>query len=147
MCLSVFHRLHNICDPAVVALSILVVDDDEGIRVLLTRWLTGRGHTVTPACNAQEASRHLHAQPFDLVVTDVVMPDGDGFELITASREAQPMARIVAISGGGLYLHGGDCLKMARGLGAHAVLMKPFTWEQLQGGIDEALLSRESDAA
>ena len=139
--------MQNICDPAVVALSILLVDDDEGIRVLLTRWLMSRGHTVTPAGNAQEASRHLHTQLFDLVVTDVVMPDGDGFELITASREAQPTARIVAISGGGMYLHGGDCLKMARGLGAHAVLMKPFTWEQLQGEINRALLSPESDAA
>jgi DNA-binding response OmpR family regulator len=75
------------------------------------------------------------------------MPDGDGFELIGGFRKAQPAARILAISGGGRFLEGTNCLKVARGLGAHAVLMKPFSWEQLQAAIDSALLARESNAA
>lgn len=126
---------------SVVSLSILIADDEEGIRHLLHHWLEGRGHTVVAVGSAQEATHLLRKQPFDLVITDVVMPDGDGFELIAAIRKAQPNTRIIAISGGGKYLEGNDCLRMARGLGAHAIVMKPFTWEQLQVGIEIAMLS------
>ena len=132
-------------DIAVVALSILVADDEEGIRNLLRHWLQSQGHTVVLVNSAHEAVRLLKAHTFDLVITDVVMPDGDGFELIAAFRKAQPQARIVAISGGGKYLQGPDCLKIARGLGAHAAVMKPFNWEQLHAGIDEALLADEPE--
>ena len=129
------------------ALSILVADDEESIRHLLGSWLESRGHTVVSVANAQDATRCLREQRFDLVITDVVMPDGDGFELIGAFRKAQSETRILAISGGGRFLQGTDCLKIALGLGAHAVLMKPFGWDQLQAGIDQALLTSESNAA
>lgn len=132
-------------DVAVVALSILVADDEEGIRNLLRHWLQGHGHTVVLVESAHEAIRQLRSHSFDLVITDVVMPDGDGFELIAAFRKAQPQARLVAISGGGKYLQGPDCLKIARGLGAHAAVMKPFNWTQLQAGIDAALLAGDND--
>lgn len=131
-------------DIAVVALSILVADDEEGIRNLLRHWLQNQGHSVVLVDSAHEAVRLLKAHTFDLVITDVVMPDGDGFELIAAFRKAQPQARIVAISGGGKYLQGPDCLRIARGLGAHAAVIKPFNWEQLHAGIDEALRAGDS---
>jgi DNA-binding NtrC family response regulator len=134
-------------DTAVVALSILVADDEEGIRNLLRHWLHSHGHTVVSVESAHEAVRLLRVHAFDLVITDVVMPDGDGFELIAAFRKAQPQARIVAISGGGKYLQGPDCLKIARGLGAHAAVMKPFNWEQLNVGIDTALLAEDTEAS
>ena len=121
------------------ALSILVADDEAGIRELLVYWLQIRGHTVTAAGSANEAMRLFQNQRFDLLITDIVMPDGDGFELIAALRKEQPAARIVAISGGGRYLQGANCLKIARGLGAHAVVMKPFNWQQLQTGIELAM--------
>jgi CheY-like chemotaxis protein len=123
----------------VAALSVLVADDEEAIRHLVVHWLRTRGHTVTAVGSAREASRLLNEQRFDLVITDVVMPDGDGFELIAAFRKAQPSARLMAISGGGQYLQGNDCLRIARGLGVHAAVMKPFNWEQLQAGIELAL--------
>lgn len=126
-------------DTLTTSLSILVADDDEGIRKLLSEWLVRAGHSVACAASGKEASRLLRHQQFDLVITDVVMPDGDGFELIAEFRKAQPTTRILAISGGGKYLHGADCLKMARGLGAHSVVIKPFNWEQLQAGIGLAI--------
>ena len=126
------------------ALSILVADDEEGIRKLLIHWLEKRGHMVHAVGSAQEAGRLLKLWQFDLVITDVVMPDGDGFELIAAFRKAQPAARILAISGGGKYLQRTDCLRMARGLGAHAAVMKPFNWEQLEAGMHEAMPTTES---
>jgi CheY-like chemotaxis protein len=127
-------------------LSILVADDQPGIRDLLVHWLQSRGHRVTTVGSAQEATRRLKDQRFDLVITDIVMPDGDGFELIAAIRKEQPATRIVAISGGGQYLQGTDCLRLARGLGAHAVVMKPFNWEQLKAGIDVAFADSKASA-
>lgn len=126
---------------AVVAapLSILVADDEEGIRNLLAKWLGNCGHSVTCADCGQNALHFLNRQHFDVVITDVLMPDGDGFELIPAVRKAQPDARIVAISGGGQYIPSTDCLVLARGLGAHATVQKPFKWEQVRAGIASAL--------
>lgn len=120
------------------SLSILVADDEVGIQNLLVRWLGDRGHSVSCVSNGQDASRMLEQQRFDLVITDVVMPDGDGLELITTLRKAQPEARILAISGGGRYIASDDCLNLARGLGAHAALFKPFNWEQVRRGIAQA---------
>ncbi len=120
------------------SLTILVADDEDGIRTLLTHWLERAGHRIDCAASGREASRLLRQKSFDLVITDVVMPDGDGYELIAEVRRIQPRARIVAISGGGKYLEGADCLKIARGLGAHSVVMKPFNWEQLQAGMTAA---------
>jgi CheY-like chemotaxis protein len=122
-----------VTDPAF--LTILIADDEEGIRSLLTHWLAGAGHRVIVAANGREASRLVRSQRIDLVITDVVMPDGDGYELIAELRKTQPGARILAISGGGNYLHGPECLKMAKGLGAHAVVLKPFNWEQIRAGL------------
>lgn len=132
---------------AVTALSVLVADDEEGIRSLLVHWLQRQGHTTAAVGSAVEAATLLNERRFDLVITDIVMPGGDGFELIASFRKAQPSARIVAISGGGKYLQGSDCLKIARGLGANAVVMKPFKWEELQQGIDLALAPAETRLA
>lgn len=123
----------------VTPLSILVVDDEEGIRELLQHWLRRAGHSVACVDNGRAAVRLLQTQHFDLIITDVVMPDGDGFELIAEFRRLRSTARVLAISGGGKYLRGADCLKMARGLGAHAAMMKPFDWEELQAAIGLAL--------
>ena len=130
---------------AVSALSILVADDEEGIRNLLVHWLQRQGHAVSSVTCASEATALLADHRFDLVITDIVMPGGDGFELIAAFRKTQPTARIVAISGGGKYLQGTDCLKIARGLGANAAVMKPFKWDELQAAIELALQSPDLD--
>ena len=123
------------------SLSILVADDEDSIRSLLEHFFRSGGHAVVAVANAREACDALAKQPFDLVVTDVLMPDGDGLDLITELRKRQPGARILAMSGGGRYLEGGDYLKLAKGLGAHAAMMKPFTLEQLQAAMKVALES------
>ena len=120
-------------------LSILVADDEPGIRDLLEHWLTTQGHNVQTADGGQQAMRLLLQGSFDLVVTDVVMPDGDGFELIPAIRKIRPEARILAISGGGRYIPGGDCLSLARGLGAHATIIKPFDCNEVLLGLNRAM--------
>jgi DNA-binding NtrC family response regulator len=121
------------------SLSVLVADDEEHIRSLLVHWLIVAGHGATGVASATEARKLMGEQRFDLVVTDVLMPDGDGIQLIKEMKQAQPLARIVAVSGGGRYIEGDDCLKIARGLGAHVAVMKPFTCEQMLAGIQQAL--------
>lgn len=120
-------------------LTILVADDEANIRLFLRQLLTAAGHLVTEVGSAREASEHLPRQAFDLVITDVLMPDGDGIDLISDVKKRQPRARIVAMSGGGRYLEGSDYLKLATGLGAHVAIMKPFTWEQLQEAMAKAM--------
>jgi CheY-like chemotaxis protein len=120
-------------------ISILVADDEQPMRELLVKWLTGNGHEVASAASGHEAVRLLQKQRFDLVIADVLMPDGDGLELISESKKTQPHARILAISGGGRYLHGNDCLKVAKGLGAHAAVLKPFSLPELLQGISVAI--------
>ncbi len=120
------------------SLSVLVADDEEEIRSLLIHWLVAAGHTVTSVANATEARKVIKQQRFDLVVTDVLMPEGDGIQLMKEMKEAQPGARILAISGGGRYIESDNCLKIARGFGAHAAVMKPFNREQIFAGIGQA---------
>src|SRR5476649_1591845 len=107
-------------------LSVLIADDEEDIRLLLEQWLKPLGHAVACVANATEAIKLLHRVHFDLVVTDILMPDGDGLKLIDEFKKAQPAARILAISGGGRYMDSNDCLKVARGLGADLAIIKPF---------------------
>lgn len=117
------------------SLNILVADDEDSIRSLLEHFLKGAGHKVIVVSNAREACEVMTKHMFDLVITDVLMPEGDGLDLITELKKTQPRARILAMSGGGRYLEGSDYLKLAKGLGAHSAMMKPFTWQQLQEAI------------
>ena len=121
-------------------LSILVADDEDSIRSLVQHLLGSQGHSVVVVSNAREAFEQMKQRQFDLVITDVLMPDGDGIDLITELKKVQPNARILAMSGGGRYLEGSDYLKLATGLGAHGAIMKPFTWQQLQAAIELALV-------
>lgn len=120
-------------------LTILVADDEDSIRSLVSHFLGSAGHKVVVVSNAREACEKMQQHRFDLVITDVLMPDGDGIDLITELKKVQPRARILAMSGGGRYLEGSDYLKLATGLGAHAAIMKPFTWQQMQAAIDGAM--------
>lgn len=129
------------------SLSILVADDEDSIRSLLEHFLNSAGHRVVIVGSAREAFEVMASQTFDLVITDVLMPEGDGLDLITELKRAQPKARILAISGGGRYLEGSDYLKLAKGLGAHSALMKPFTWQQLQDAIKAVLTAPDVEGA
>jgi CheY-like chemotaxis protein len=112
-------------------ISIVVADDVVEIQQLLHQWLGDLGCLVTCVSTGREALRVLRTVHVDMVITDILMPDGDGLEVITELKRAQPSARIIAMSGGGSHLQAAECLKFASGLGAHGVLTKPFNREQL----------------
>ena len=128
------------------AASAVVVDDVPEIQNLLQQWLRELGCVATCVSSGNDAIRILRTMHVDLVITDVIMPEGDGLDVITEMKRIQPTARILAISGGGAYIESSECLKWARGLGADAGLRKPFKREQF---LDAAapLLARTDTAA
>lgn len=120
-------------------LSILVADDEKEIRSLLNEWLTNAGHAVVTVANGTEACAALQRQSFDLAITDMLMPDGDGIDVMTELRRTHAATRILAMSGGGRYTDGRDYLDLAKGLGAEAVVLKPFRLADLLKAIESAL--------
>lgn len=118
--------------------AILVIDDDASVREVVSEMLRLEGHEVTIAENGRDAIPLLSAHEFDLVITDLIMPEKEGIETISEIRRTDRRIPIVAISGGG-RLGPGDYLETARYIGADATLAKPFARQELLATI-EALL-------
>ena len=85
-------------DPALKGLRILVVDDDLGVCFSLRDLLTREGCQISVATGGREALRRLESEPFDLVLSDVVMPDLDGYELFQQSRQRDPGLPVVLMT-------------------------------------------------
>jgi DNA-binding response OmpR family regulator len=117
---------------------ILLVDDDPDIRSLLKIMLTGQGHEVVEATDGTQALRLAEAEPFDLVLTDLIMPDKEGIETIMELRKKFPRIRIIAMSGGGVGRQE-DYLGLAGKLGAMRTLAKPFGIQELNEAVDAVL--------
>jgi CheY-like chemotaxis protein len=104
---------------------ILLADDNIDLRTLLAEVLQAAGHEVVEVGDGRSAIAALRAGGFVMVVTDVVMPEADGAEVMNALRQLRPKPRLVVISGGG-KIAPERYLQMARALGADEVLQKPF---------------------
>jgi CheY-like chemotaxis protein len=109
---------------------ILLAEDDADLRLALKLSLEAAGYTVATAANAQEALALQRREPAEVLVTDIFMPEGDGFEAMDAFRREFPSTRIVVVSGGG-QRGKGDYLAAARLAGVDATLQKPFEIEAL----------------
>ena len=120
--------------------TILLVEDDEGVRTLLHKALVAAGHEVEDAWNGDIALAAYRRQPRDLVITDLVMPEKDGLETIMALRRLDPAVKIIAMSGGGRTLGLGQLyLDTASTFGANRILAKPFTSTALLTTVSEVL--------
>lgn len=117
--------------------TILVVDDDVALRAMLERALTRAGHTVTLAVNGADALRILETSSFDLVLTDLVMPDVEGLQLLRDLRKKPSPPPVIAMSGGARG--SATYLELASGLGAAEILAKPFTPQILIATIERVL--------
>ncbi len=118
--------------------SILIIDDDEFIRKMMLQILTEAGYQVFEAMNGKEGIGRYRAEPTDLLITDLIMPEKDGIEVIMDLRGEFPEAKIIAMSGGSRYGKA-DFLKTAKMLGARRILDKPFDLETLLATVKEAL--------
>ncbi len=117
---------------------VLLIDDDDALRRMLTLTLTRHGHEVVEAGDG-EAGLALHRDhPVDVVVTDIIMPARDGIEAIIALQRPDWRVPVIAMSGGG-NIGAADYLLVARKLGACATLQKPFAAEELLAAIAAAV--------
>lgn len=117
---------------------ILLIDDDETVRTILYLTLVHAGHEVIEARNGREGLDKFRQDVVDLVITDIVMPEKEGFEVLMKIRKKNPTLKIIAISGGGLH-NAAHYLQTAKLLGAAKVLAKPFSNETLMAAVNELL--------
>jgi signal transduction histidine kinase len=115
---------------------ILLVDDHPDTSIALEKLLTRRGHTVAAARDVQSAMAEAESGQFDLLISDVGLPDGSGLELMTRLREKTGI-RGIAISGFGMN---GDVEKSIQA-GFFEHLVKPVNLEKLETAIDQAMAS------
>ncbi len=118
---------------------ILIVDDEEMDRVLLSEILHQAGHEPLFASGGEAALRIWRKNPIDLVVTDMVMAELNGLELLASMKEEDPWVRVIAISG-----VSAKKLNEAAQAGALAVLTKPVDPEELLHQIEKGLKERGS---
>lgn len=117
---------------------ILVIDDDDQMRVLLRQVMEWAGYEVEEAENGREGMQKQRRQPTDLVITDLIMPEQEGLETIGLLRKEFPRTKIIAISGGGRI--GPEAyLPAAQELGADRVFSKPFDVRELAGAVKELI--------
>ena len=116
--------------------TILCIDDEESIRVLLKAALEEAGYRVLTAEHGKHGLRLLEQEKVDLIVVDIFMPELDGMELIPLIRKTRPAIKMIAISGkSGLM----DSLDTAKKLGAHDALKKPFSLQELLNAVSAQL--------
>ncbi len=120
---------------------ILLIDDDDDFLSLTAGTLGSVGHSVVEASDGVTGLNIFRGQKFDVVVTDMIMPDKDGIEVIAEIRKLAPNARIVAMSGGGAVAPS-IYLGLAKRLGADRVLLKPFSVSELISTVDANLAAR-----
>ena len=114
---------------------ILVVDDEQQIRDLLRESLTRAGYEVVEAPDGKQAIDLLRKQTFDIVISDILMPEKDGLEVIMYLQRESPMTKCIAISAPSNRVF----LQSAQLLGATRVVEKPFTVADIEAAIRESL--------
>lgn len=126
-------------------LPILIIDDNEFIRASMVKFLEAHRYAVMGVNNARDAMDALQERPFSLVITDVLMPDTDGFELVDYIRSCdEPIKSIpvIAISGGGRAIDAGTVLSALEEK-VQLILKKPFSKKHLLDQV--AILKRGDD--
>ena len=113
--------------------SILIIENEILFRQVVAAALTLDGHSVFEAGDGRTAAAILKALRVDLILTDLVMPNGDGIEVITNARLDRNPIPIIAMTG--WHSQSELLSSVAKKLGAHCVLRKPFTMAALLGAV------------
>jgi two-component system response regulator HydG len=117
---------------------ILVIDDDQASREAIVEVLTRENHKVAAARSGAEGIEAIRASEFDLVVTDLVMPDADGMAVLAAAREKETPAEVVIMTGFGSVETAVEAMKN----GAYQYLNKPINIKELREVARKALEKR-----
>ncbi len=120
---------------------IVVIDDDQSVRILFERFLVGVGHEVLLAENGRKGLELIQGSDPDLVITDIMMPEMDGLEILMEIRKHKKSLPVIAISGGMRSIPM-SFLPQARMFGARYVFEKPVPLDVLRGAINELLAEK-----
>lgn len=124
---------------------VLLVDDDANITWMMSEYLRRSGYTVAAANDGNVALKTIKQRRVALVVTDILMPQVDGYELIMKLRQDPARPRIIATSGNPARI-GMDILKSAQHLGADRLLPKPFLPQDMVAIVRELIGPRTAAA-
>ena len=106
--------------------NILVLDDNETLLEVITDSIEQTEHQVTASKNSYYIDRLLNEQNYELVITDIIMPEKEGIEIIMHIKKHHPETKIIAMTGKKMG-DSLDLLDIAENIGANATLAKPFT--------------------
>jgi two-component system, chemotaxis family, chemotaxis protein CheY len=123
---------------------VLVIDDDDQVRMMLRDMLETAGYQVLDAPNGRVGLSRYRAQPADVVITDILMPEREGLETIMDLRRLNPGVKIIAISGGSVNKM--DYLSSANLLGASKTFAKPVSRAELLSAVAGLLGDSTGDA-
>lgn len=118
-----------------MAARLLVVDDEEKVRIYLARLLARRGYEVETAADGALALEKVAKEDFDAVLLDVLMPGMSGMEVLPRIKKLKPMVEVIMLTGNASVKIGVESMK----LGAFNYLLKPINLEQLTECLTEAL--------
>lgn len=117
---------------------ILVVDDEQQVRKVISRYLEHDGYEVTSVGDAQAAIEAVRQDFYHLVITDILLPEKNGIELIVDLDRELPGLKFIAISGGG-QIPADLYLESARSQGAALSLQKPFDRADLLSAVEQLI--------
>ncbi len=117
---------------------VMIVDDDQQILRLLAEIIEKEGHQIVSAEDGEQAFQQFQKHPIDLVITDLLMPNKEGLELIQELRSIRPELKIIAYSGGG-QMQPDNYLDFAKGMGADRVFSKPIPIKELTAAVAELI--------
>ena len=118
--------------------SVLIIEDDEFVMNMLKQTFERSGYDVSTASNGRIGLQLYQCKPFDVVITDLIMPDMEGIETISNLRKNDPEVRVIAISGGGRNSPE-DYLHLAKKLGAARTFPKPVDRNQLLAAVEDLI--------
>jgi len=115
--------------------SILVIDDEESMRLALTEALSRSGHLVDCVSNGYDALKKVQSSSFKLVITDLRMPKIDGLEILQEIKKVSPQIPVIMITAYGTIHNAVEAMKR----GAADYILKPFSFEELHAIVERAL--------
>jgi CheY-like chemotaxis protein len=118
--------------------TILIIDDEPQVRLLLKYALEDAGYKVLEAPDGKEGVRVYRNNPADLIITDIIMPEKEGLETIKDLRQDNPDLKVIAISGGGRNNPDGY-LEAAKLFGAQYAFSKPVELQELLNAVKSLL--------
>lgn len=118
--------------------TILIIDDDEQFNLMLKSALEIKGYEVETASSGRSARALYQNKTYDVIITDIIMPDGDGFEVILDLRRMNMIDRTIAVSGGGRTA-ADDYLVTAEHFDVAAVFNKPVDLQGLRAKVEEII--------